>query len=99
VRYTVHGFEVVRVKVINIEAESQEQAIGKYEALMASERELLLGQSFEPPDTLKPHVTQIEYADETTEYLVDEVDGDNNAYQSAWHNGSTTASMPSGRSG
>lgn len=66
-KYRVHIFAVVRVPV-DVEAESQEQAILKAESTVD------LYRMFEDPDRRGHSEEPGEYAEEIDEYLVDELD-------------------------
>ena len=81
-KYTVHGYEVVRVKVVGIEAESQEQAIEKYKALTRTS----LARTFGRPMGWPSGLSETEYAGETAYYLVDE-EGEEDFEHSHWHRG------------
>lgn len=79
-KYNVHVYEVVRVKVVDVEAESQVDAIK------------IAVDSYDPKNLFdciqaRPPIEEIEWAEETSEYLVDEV-GDTEFQNSRWYNAS-----------
>jgi len=77
VKYDVHLFPIVRVKVHGVEAGSQEEAIKKAED--STDFNDLFNKA---PD--------IEYAEEVAYYLVDEV-GDEEYERTRWHDGAFTS--------
>jgi hypothetical protein len=77
VKYDVHLFPIVRVKVHGVEAGSQEEAIKKAEE----------STDF---DNLFNKAPDIEYAEEVAYYLVDEV-GDEEYERTRWHDGAFTS--------
>ena len=76
-KYDVHLFPIVRVKVHGVEAGSQEEAIKKAEE----------STDF---DNLFNKAPDIEYAEEVAYYLVDEV-GDEEYERTRWHDGAFTS--------
>ncbi len=76
-KYNVHLFPIVRVKVHGVEADSQEEAIKKAED--STDFNDLFNKA---PD--------IEYAEEVAYYLVDEV-GDEEYERTGWHDGAFTS--------
>jgi hypothetical protein len=81
-KYNVHIFPVVRVKVCDIEAESQVDAIKK--AVANTNLDELFSQKHPTPG-----VENTEYAEEISHYLVDEADDpeyiNSKSYQDAEH--------------
>ena len=74
-KYVVHGYELVRVKVVGIEADSQEDAIQQLQksteySSWRSKYFLNGGPANIPPYPWK--VDTVEWAEETAWYLVDE---------------------------
>lgn len=76
-KYDVHLFPIVRVKVHGVEAGSQEEAIKKAEE----------STDF---DDLFNKAPDIEYAEEVAYYLIDEV-GDEEYERTRWHDGAFTS--------
>lgn len=74
-RYSVHRYDVVRVKIANIEAESPEQAIEKARQLYDPNE--IFDQAWH-----SKAVEEIEYAGTTEGYLVDLLDG--NGFAIGW---------------
>ena len=77
-KYNVHLYAVVRVKVVDVEASSQEEAIAK------AEDSVLLGRILNHERGLPDNVECTEYAEEVVRYLVDE-EGDEEYDKSKWY--------------
>lgn len=70
-KYDVHLYETVRVKLEEVEAESPREALERAEASLDKER--YLNRYFPMDDGSRPRVAHVEHADETPGYVVDEV--------------------------
>lgn len=89
-KHDVHVFAIVRVKIENVEAESQTEAIDKAEKAVDFHRLLhqsdrsLAAYSRDWYGTSGIAVTCVEFAEECSHYLVDEA-GDEEYARSKWY--------------
>lgn len=86
-KYNVHLYAIVRIKAVDIEAESQTEAINKasehIHKVGGDDLRYLLG--YLPPNPLRG-IESVEYAEEIDGFLVDEV-GDKDFAKSQWYTG------------
>ena len=82
-KYHVHCFAVVRVRVPNVRAMSQQQAIEL--ATKSVNWHRVLGDGYNIPPTPGEPVSDQEFAEEFSHFLVDEAD-DPEYEQSRWYN-------------
>ena len=85
-KYHIHLYPIVRVLVRDVEAESQVEAIKKAER-MVDQYQLFRQVRFDPP------VADVEFAEDTDGFLVDE-DGDTKYEKSTWYENDYTPSPP-----
>lgn len=78
-KYYVHRYEIVRMKIGPIEAETMEEAINKSDELADTHN------YFKNGDPINEHVDHVESADECDCFLVDIV-GDDEYENSKWFN-------------
>jgi len=82
-KYHVHVYTIVRIKVANVEADNQEEAIRAAEDFI-NYREVIDKEFPKSPDRLT-QVEHIEWTEEeTSEYLVDEVGDDSFSNSKFW---------------